>query len=180
MNIYEDYLILPIADLRKRYKRNRKIQRLISTFPVMLLIPALVVYGFIGWTGFIVSEYSLFTQVDNQVLGILTYIVFALCGALLAQDSKKAHIATLFIQIIYLSLSVELFESLSLSIIFGILYTFIAFFIIKPIIKELDFMKTLPEFPFDYTAIKKATFTYVYVENQKKLNEQFREQENKE
>lgn len=149
MNIREDWNTLPDSSLRKLYRSLIKSQRRLAFFPVGCLFPAMLVYGFIGWVDFFVSEFYSFSTFDTTVTGIIGYFVFALCGVLMSAKRVKTLILTPLVMAVHILLKLVLFYKLTYDTIAMLCYLIAACAYTAKTVSDLNFLRSLPNFPFD-------------------------------
>ena len=99
-----DYKTLPDETLRRHFRRLIKRQRRFAVFTFALLIPAVIIYGMMGWANFFASESAMFAFFDASSNAFFNYVAFAACGALLMADTTKLIVASPAVMILYLSL----------------------------------------------------------------------------
>ena len=88
-DLKEEYKTLPNETLRKHYKKLTKRQRRLSAITFAFLVPAMLVYGMLGWANFLASEWSRFSFFDASSNAFFNYVAFAASGALLMADTAK-------------------------------------------------------------------------------------------
>ena len=76
-----DYKTLPDETLRRHFRRLIKRQRRFSAFTFALLIPAVIIYGMIGWANYFAAESAMFAFFDASSNAFFNYAAFAACGA---------------------------------------------------------------------------------------------------
>lgn len=59
-----DYKTLPDETLRRHFRRLIKRQRRFAAFTFALLIPAVIIYGMIGWANYFAAESAMFAFFD--------------------------------------------------------------------------------------------------------------------
>lgn len=67
-----DYKTLPDETLRRHFRRLIKRQRRFAAFTFALLIPAVIIYGMMGWANFFAAESAMFTFFDASSNAFLT------------------------------------------------------------------------------------------------------------
>lgn len=77
------------------------------------------------------------------------YAAFAACGALLMADTTKLIVASPAVMILYMSLKFALFDSVSGDTFVMLAYLIVAAVITAKTVSDLNFMRKLPNFPFD-------------------------------
>jgi len=130
-----DYKTLPDETLRRHFRRLIKRQRRFAAFTFALLIPAVIIYGMMGWANFFASESAMFAFFDASSNAFFNYAAFAACGALLMADTTK--------------LIVAFFDSVSGDTFVMLAYLIVAAVITAKTVSDLNFMRKLPNFPFD-------------------------------
>lgn len=156
MNLYEDARFTPNEEMKKIYDQKRREQNILSFIPVILLLPSMIIYGFMGWLDFFVMLGGhMFTSAINNLLcaGILDSFVFAAIGLFWRSDKPKTVYITMVVMTLYTALTMPyvnremmrgglLLIMLAYVILFGIK--------ISNVIKDLNFMRDLPAFPFEH------------------------------
>ncbi len=148
-NIREDWQTIPDENLRKLYNRLIKRQNRLAKLPVWTLLPAGIVYGMIGWVGFLVSEANLFSYVDTKVTGIINYVFFALCGVLMSLDMPLIVAGIPVLMALYICVKLIVFNSFSFDTIAMLFYLVFACIAVSKTVSDLNFLRGLPNFPFD-------------------------------
>lgn len=147
-NLREDYKTLPDETLRKFYRNLVKRQRRLAAVTFAFIVPAMLVYGMMGWVNFLVAEWNGFAFFDTSSNAFFNYVAFAACGALLMADTAKLIAASPAVMILYMGLKFGLFDSVS-----GDTFAMLAYLIIAAVttktVSDLNFMRKLPNFPFD-------------------------------
>lgn len=144
---WAEWRTLPDNDLRRIYRKLTKRQRIMTAVTWIPLLPAAIIYGVIGWASFIASELMLFRSfVDTGVTGFLDFLFFSLCGAALSSRNERTFIFIPFAYIVC-----EAFKYLVFGNFSGILqlcYLIAASIILKPTVSDLNYLRSLPTFPF--------------------------------
>lgn len=148
-NLREDYKTLPNETLRKFYRNLVKRQHRFAAVPFALIIPAGLFYGMMGWVNFFNSEWNRFSFFDASSNAFFNYAAFAACGALLMADTTKLIVASPAVMILYMCLKFGLFESVSGDTFVMLAYLIAAAVITAKTVSDLNFMRKLPNFPFD-------------------------------
>lgn len=148
-NLREDYKTLPDETLRKFYRNLVKRQRRLAAVTFAFIVPAMLVYGMMGWVNFLVAEWNGFAFFDTSSNAFFNYVAFAACGALLMADSAKLIAASPAVMILYMGLKFGLFDSVSGDTFVMLAYLIIAAVVTTKTVSDLNFMRKLPNFPFD-------------------------------
>ncbi len=148
-NLREDYKTLPDETLRKFYRNLVKRQRRLAAVTFAFIVPAMLVYGMMGWVNFLVAEWNGFAFFDTSSNAFFNYVAFAACGALLMADSAKLIAASPAVMILYMGLKFGLFDSVSGDTFVMLAYLIIAAAVTTKTVSDLNFMRKLPNFPFD-------------------------------
>nr|ADD61968.1 putative protein [uncultured organism] len=148
-NLREDYKTLPDETLRKFYRNLVKRQRRLAAVTFAFIVPAMLVYGMMGWVNFLVAEWNGFAFFDTSSNAFFNYVAFAACGALLMADSAKLIAASPAVMILYMGLKFGLFDSVSGDTFAMLAYLIIAAAVTTKTVSDLNFMRKLPNFPFD-------------------------------
>lgn len=148
-NLREDYKTLPDETLRKFYRNLVKRQRRLAAVTFAFIVPAMLVYGMMGWVNFLVAEWNGFAFFDTSSNAFFNYVAFAACGALLMADSAKLIVASPAVMILYMGLKFGLFDSVSGDTFVMLAYLIIAAAVTTKTVSDLNFMRKLPNFPFD-------------------------------
>ena len=148
-DLKEEYKTLPNETLRKYYKKLTKRQRRLSAITFAFLVPAMLVYGMMGWVNFFNSEWNIFSFFDASSNAFFNYVAFAASGALLMADTAKLIAASPAVMILYMGLKFGLFDSVSGDTFVMLAYLIVAAVITAKTVSDLNFMRKLPNFPFD-------------------------------
>lgn len=148
-DLKEEYKTLPNETLRKYYKKLAKRQRRLSAITFAFLVPAMLVYGMMGWVNFFNSEWNIFSFFDASSNAFFNYVAFAASGALLMADTAKLIAASPAVMILYMGLKFGLFDSVSGDTFVMLAYLIVAAVITAKTVSDLNFMRKLPNFPFD-------------------------------
>lgn len=144
----ENWQTMPDEDLRKIYTGLVKTQRRLANVTWALLLPALVIYGILGWASIISMEAGGFRAMSGVSGGVLYYIAFAICGALIATAKPPKHWGMLAIVPVSAVIVEDLYGVVSMEPIVMELYLIYACARVHLVIKDIDFLKELPTFPF--------------------------------
>lgn len=144
-----DYKTLPDETLRRHFRRLIKRQRRFAAFTFALLIPAAIIYGMMGWANYFAAESAMFAFFDVSSNAFFNYAAFAACGALLMADTTKLIVASPVVMILYMGLKFALFDSVSGDTFVMLAYLIVAAVITAKTVSDLNFMRKLPNFPFD-------------------------------
>lgn len=151
-NFREDWQTMPDEDLRDIYRKKQREHKRLGTIAFAPLLPALLVYGFMGWTGFFIFEISGFNKSDmNFAVGRAFYYVgLAVSSALIRTVSYK-HRWMIFLPVVISILFVSvLFGEFSIEPVIMLGYLGYAYYRLGKLLPDLDFLRGLPRFPFDY------------------------------
>lgn len=148
-NLREDYKTLPDETLSKFYRNLVKRQHRLAAVPFALIIPAGLFYGMMGWVNFLVAEWNGFAFFDTSSNAFVNYAIFAVCGAMLSSDTLKIIAASPAVMILYIGLKAALFDKITGDTFLMLAYLAIAAFIVGKSVSDLNFMRKLPNFPFD-------------------------------
>lgn len=146
----ECWQTMPDEDLREVYRSRLKAHKRLGTIAFAPLIPALVIYGFMGWTGFFALEMSGFRGgMGISVGGAFYYVALAVSSGLIRTVSLKRRWEIFIPPAVTVPLVALLFGNISpdISAIFG--YLLYAYFKLGKLIPDLEFLRGLPRFPFD-------------------------------
>lgn len=148
-DLKEEYKTLPNETLRKYYKKLAKRQRRLSAITFAFFVPAMLFYGMMGWVNFFNSEWNRFSFFDASSNAFFNYVAFAASGALLMADTAKLIAASPAVMILYMGLKFGLFDSVSGDTFVMLAYLIVAAVITEKTVSDLNFMRKLPNFPFD-------------------------------
>lgn len=148
-NLREDYKTLPDETLSKFYRNLVKRQHRLAAITFAFIVPAMLVYGMMGWVNFLVAEWNGFAFFDTSSNAFFNYVAFAACGALLMADTAKLIAASPAVMILYMGLKFGLFNSVSGDTFVMLAYLIIAAAVTTKTVSDLNFMRKLPNFPFD-------------------------------
>lgn len=140
---------MPDEFLKDKYRELKKKQKFWAAPPLLLLIPGLTIYGIMGWADYFAAEYQQFTVSFFSTKGIGYPILFAVCSAYLSDKEVrglyKAPVFFAFATGLYIGLTDEFITYTPLMF----LYLLLAAVMISPIVRDLNFLRSLPSFPFD-------------------------------
>lgn len=148
-NLREDYKTLPDETLRRHFRRLIRRQRRFAAVPFAFIVPAMIIYGMIGWVNFFTAEWNRFSFFDTSSNAFVNYVIFAVCGAMLSSDTLKIIAASPAVMILYIGLKAALFDKITGDTFLMLAYLAIAAFIVGKSVADLNFMRKLPNFPFD-------------------------------
>lgn len=148
-DLKEEYKTLPNETLRKYYKKLTKRQHRLAAITFAFLVPAMLVYGMLGWVNFFTAEWNRFSFFDASSNAFFNYVAFAASGALLMADTAKLIAASPAVMILYMGLKFGLFDSVSGDTFVMLAYLIVAAVITEKTVSDLNFMRKLPNFPFD-------------------------------
>ena len=154
----EEYLTLPDNDLKMIYKRLHRIRRWFTATPMLVtafLAVLTAVTGFYYLTGYgTYNQSALFGDPWPFVAAMLYYVMaFVHCMFMFGDDADRMkknaaifvllHIAALYVLYQYTGIGI-------LQIVLS-LYLSVVGFVNVPIIKEINYMRSLPSYPFNDT-----------------------------
>lgn len=146
----ECWQTMPDTDLLDIYRRKLKEHKRLGTIAFAPLIPALVIYGFMGWTGFFAMELSGFQGgMGVSVGGAFYYIALAVSSALIRTASCKRRWVIFLPMVVTVPAVTLLFGSFSLEVPLIFAYLVYAYIRLGSLIPDLEFLRGLPRFPFD-------------------------------
>lgn len=148
-NLREDYKTLPDETLRKFYRNLVKRQHRLAAVTFAFIVPAMLVYGMMGWVNFLVAEWNGFAFFDTSSNAFFNYVAFAACGALLMADTAKLIAASPAVMILYIGLKAALFDKITGDTFLMLAYLIVAAIITAKTVSDLNFMRKLSNFPFD-------------------------------
>ena len=134
-----DYKTLPDETLRRHFRRLIKRQRRFAAFTFALLIPAAIIYGMMGWANYFAAESAMFAFFDVSSNAFFNYVA----------DTVKLIAASPAVMILYMGLKIGLFDSVSGDTFVMLAYLIVAAVITAKTVSDLNFMRKLPNFPFD-------------------------------
>ena len=146
-NLLEDWQTIPESELRRIYLKNLKIQKTLSRIPVIILLPAVLYFGFTGW--FTTIMFLGWQVIDTSVLGFLDFVVFALCGVLFTTRNKKTLFLTIAVMALQVALKLLFSDNISVMPFIMLGYVIFASAVLYKVISRLEFLRSLPEFPFN-------------------------------
>ncbi len=144
----DDWLTIPDEELRTIYRRLEKERRLYGAVCVPVLIIAMLSYGIMGWSSFLMAEYVQFRAVSNDGSGILFYLAFFVSGCLINISVRKDLWLILLPVPIVTAVVAGLFSYVSLEPVIMEIVLVIFFFRLAKILSDLEFLKRLPSYPF--------------------------------
>lgn len=157
-NFYEDWQTMPDEDLKRIYTGLKKKQRRHAVVSWIILLPALLVYGMIGWITFFVAEFGLFRGgASNAACGMLFFILLAVCGVFFNFDNERQLRPVLFIMPVGGVLIFLLFGMISPLPFIMEVYVVIVYIKLRKLLKDLNFLRSLPSFPFEGMMLENMT-----------------------
>ena len=142
---------MPDEELLGIYRKRLREQKRLARLTFVPLLPALVIYGFIGWTSFAVYEASGFGRdaMSFTVGRAFYYIGFALSGAMISTASLKRRWLIFIPTVLALPFVIFLFNEFSLEIMLMLCYLLFVYFKLGIVLADLELLRSLPRFPFD-------------------------------
>ena len=150
-DLHECWMTMPDEELLGIYRKRMKEQKRLAWLTFVPLLPALVIYGFIGWTSFAVYEASGFGRdaMSFTVGRAFYYIGFALSGAMISTASLKRRWLIFIPTVLALPFVIFLFNEFSLEIMLMLCYLLFVYFKLGIVLADLELLRSLPRFPFD-------------------------------
>lgn len=150
-DLHECWMTMPDEELLGIYRKRLREQKRLARLTFVPLLPALVIYGFIGWTSFAVYEASGFGRdaMSFTVGRAFYYIGFALSGAMISTASLKRRWLIFIPTVLALPFVIFLFNEFSLEIMLMLCYLLFAYFKLGIVLADLELLRSLPRFPFD-------------------------------
>ena len=150
-DLHECWMTMPDEELLGIYRKRLREQKRLARLTFVPLLPALVIYGFIGWTSFAVYEASGFGRdaMSFTVGRAFYYIGFALSGAMISTASLKRRWLIFIPTVLALPFVIFLFNEFSLEIMLMLCYLLFVYFKLGIVLADLDLLRSLPRFPFD-------------------------------
>lgn len=145
----ECWQTMPDDDLREIYRGKLRAYKRLGTIAFAPLLPAWIVYGFMGWTGFFALEMSAFQGgYATQVGGAFYYLALAISSILLRTVSLKSRWMIFVPVVISVPIIAWLFNLLTIEPLLMIVYLVYAYRKLGVLIPDLEFLRELPTFPF--------------------------------
>lgn len=138
----EECMTLPDEELKKIYDKLLKTQDAVSKLPVMLIVPAFLIYGFLGW----LSYFGL-TLVD--MTDFLVILLFAVCGVLMKTRNEKTPVGITVFFVCGCLLKFGLTHSITPLALPMIIYVIGSCVCLNKVINNLNFLRGLPNYPFN-------------------------------
>jgi hypothetical protein len=150
-DLHECWMTMPDEDLLGIYRKRLKEQKRLARMTFIPLLPALVIYGFIGWTSFLAYEASGFVggAMNFTVGRAFYYIGFAVSGAMISTASLKRRWLIFIPTVLALPFVIFLFNELSAEILLMLCYLLFVYFKLGSVLSDLELLRSLPRFPFD-------------------------------
>jgi hypothetical protein len=150
-DLHECWMTMPDEELLGIYRKRLREQKRLARLTFVPLLPALVIYGFIGWTSFAVYEASGFGRdaMSFTVGRAFYYIGFALSGAMISTASLKRRWLIFIPTVLALPFVIFLFNEFSLEIMLMLCYLLFVYFKLGIVLADLELLRSLPRFPFD-------------------------------
>ena len=117
-DLHEDWVTMPDEELADIYRKRLREQKRLARMTFIPLLPALVIYGFIGWTSFLTYEASGFVKgaMSFTVGRAFYYIGFAVSGAMISTVSIRRRWLIFLPTALMVPFVIFLFNELSLSL----------------------------------------------------------------
>ena len=144
-----EWKTMPDEELRKIYLHRLRLQKFLAWIPVALIVPAMIMYGFLGWLTTIVALG--FHFIDTSVLGFLDFVAFAVCGVIYTTRNPKTLKFIPLIMLMHIILKLLITRTFTIISVVFLIYTAFASFFLRQIVSELEYMRTFPNFPFTKT-----------------------------
>ncbi|SEK55298.1 hypothetical protein [Ruminococcus albus] len=150
-DLHECWMTMPDEDLADIYRKRLREQKRMARMTFIPLLPALVIYGFIGWTSFLTYEQSGFVpgSMNFTVGRAFYYIGFAISGAMISTATIKRRWLIFIPTVLTLPFVIFLFNELSAEIFLMLCYLLYVYFRLGNVLSDLDLLRSLPRFPFD-------------------------------
>lgn len=133
---------LPMKRLREIYKNNIRVQKVLSHIPVYLLLVAFALYVF--------KSYLLGPLEGLMTMaGLVDFIFLAVCGILMTSKSEKVIAFLPAVMILEAVVKYVAIKKISIFTYLMIAYVIVSAVILFRGIKILNYLRTLPDFPFD-------------------------------
>ena len=150
-DLHEDWVTMPDEELADIYRKRLREQKRLARMTFIPLLPALVIYGFIGWTSFLTYEASGFVKgaMSFTVGRAFYYIGFAVSGAMISTVSIRRRWLIFLPSALMVPFVIFLFNELSAEILLMLAYLLFVYFRLGVVLSDLDLLRSLPRFPFD-------------------------------
>jgi hypothetical protein len=145
----ENWQTMPDEDLRDIYRKKLKEHKRLGTIAFAPLLPALLVYGFMGWTGFFIFEIGGFNKsdMDFAVGRAFYYVGLAVSSALIRTASYKHRWLIFLPTVISILFVTALFGEFSIEPVIMLGYLGYVYYKLGVLLPDLDFLRGLPRFP---------------------------------
>ena len=146
----ECWQTMPDEELLAVYRSKLKEHKRLGTIAFAPLLPALLIYGFMGWTGFFALEMSGFRGgMGISVGGAFYYIALAVSSGLIRTANLKRRWVIFLPLVFTVPVVAWLFGSFSVEVPVMLVYLVYVYFRLGSLIPDLEFLRELPRFPFD-------------------------------
>ncbi len=150
-DLHECCLTMPDEELKDIYRKRLKEQKRLARMTFVPLLPALVVYGFIGWTSFLTYEASGFVKGAMSFTAgrAFYYIGFAVSGVVMSTVGIRRRWLMFFPTALMVPFVMYLFGEFTAEILLMLAYLLFAYFRLGVVLSDLELLRSLPRFPFD-------------------------------
>ena len=127
-----EWKTMPDEELRKIYLNRLRLQKFLAWIPVALIVPAMIIYGFLGWLTTVVALG--FHFIDTSVLGFLDFVAFAVCGVIYTTRNPKTIKFIPLVMFMHIILKLLITRTFTIISIIFLIYTAFASFILRQIV----------------------------------------------
>lgn len=149
MNIFNDYKRMKNAELRDYHKRVQSRRNFWIACPIIVGTAGFLLCCLSGWGTYaeVMMNASGGYHASTNVFGMFTWILFAVLTGFLPLESDERKFAPAILMGAYFVLLL-LFGRLSVAALLMVCYYVGAAIALKPIRSELEFLRSLPNYPF--------------------------------
>ena len=148
INWEEEYNTLPDSELKKIFKGYEKKQKRLAGIPVWILLPVLVIYGFMGYLKGFAATHAGYLM-DFSILGVVDFVCFAGCGGLMASSNTKNFVAVPIIMLLEIIIRSGFTDSGNVMQFVMLIYLTASCAYLSKTVNKMNYLRSHPHFPFD-------------------------------
>lgn len=143
---YEQFSVMPIAQKRRVYIRDKKNIKALVSVPFALMVLAVFVFGVVGWLGIAATIYS-HSYIDFGVTKFIHFIAFAIAGGAISVQGERRFVIPLAF-LIYTLLDTLIHMEFSPILVLMLAYVFFASEKVARYEADLNILKQFDGYPF--------------------------------
>lgn len=152
----ECWQTMPDDDLREIYRSKLKAYKRLGTIAFAPLLPAWIIYGFLGWTGFFSLEMSGFQGgFSAPVGGAFYYLALAVSSVFMRTASVKNRWLIFVPMVVTVPFVAWMFGYFSIEPVIMVIFLGYAYRRMGMLMPDLEFLRELPNFPFNNRTVER-------------------------